>query len=137
MLLDFSPFESSWLLSFWILIQPPLSIVSFCVRYILILTHWQRITLEISFTLMWFSMCFWYILLFRSFWLSLAFCLSIYGMGSFKYNTLFTLLGFPWEFCCYPLGKLLMWDEWSLKIALWNFLYWVISQVLIKNSMCS
>ena len=58
MLLDFSPFESSWLLSFWILIQAPLSIVSFCVRDILILTHGQRRTLAISFILMWFSTCF-------------------------------------------------------------------------------
>ena len=47
-----------WLLSFWILIQDPLSIVSFCVRDTLILTHGQRKNLTISFILMGLSMCF-------------------------------------------------------------------------------
>ena len=39
---------------------------------------------------------------FRRFWLLLAFWISIYGMLSFKYNTLFTLLPFHGSFAVTP-----------------------------------
>ena len=41
-----------------------------------------------------------------------------YGMGSFKYNTLFILLPFHGSFVVTPLGQFLVWNEWSLKIVL-------------------
>ena len=107
-----------WLLSFWILVQAPLSIVSFCVRDILILTHGRRRTLAILFTVMWFSMCFGTYLLLGIFWLLLAFWLSFVAWDDLNIIQLFTLLSFHGSFVVILLGQSLVWSEWSLKIVL-------------------
>ena len=58
---DASGLLSFWVLhdcfSFWILVQAPLSIVSFCVRDILISTHGRRRTFEQSYSNWFCSVC--------------------------------------------------------------------------------
>ena len=76
------------------LIQAPLSIVSFCVRDVLIfqLTDgeelWQSCTHMVQY-LLWYIFLFW-----GDFDSYFPFWLSIHGMELFKYNILFTLLPF-------------------------------------------
>ena len=45
---------------------------------------------------------FWYLSIFRRFWLSITFWLSIHGMRLFKYNTTHTLLPFHGSFAITP-----------------------------------
>ena len=102
-LLDFFVlFESSCMPSFWIFIQAPPSIMSFCVRDVLIfqLTDgeelWQSCTRMVQYFV------FIHIAFLRRFWLLFSFWLSILGMGSFKYNIMFTMLPLHGSFVVTP-----------------------------------
>ena len=85
-----------------ILIQTPLSIVSFCVRYVFNfqLTNREELWKSCTNIVQYFVLI--HIAFLRRFWLLFAFWLSIPGMGSFIYNILFTLLSFHRSFAVTP-----------------------------------
>ena len=83
-------------------IQAPLSIVSFCVRDVLIFylmdgeEHWQSGTHMVQY----FFLI--HIAFLGDFLLLFSFWISILSMGSFIYNILFTLLSFHGPFAVTP-----------------------------------
>ena len=115
-LLDFCPFESS-LISCLLNFNsgPSIHNVLLCERYFDFNSRAENnfgnlIHTDVVQHVFWYTFASWDIL-------TLVILLDFgYGMGSFKYNTLFTLLPFHGSFAFTPLGQSLMWNEWSLKI---------------------
>ena len=137
MLLDFSPFESSWLLSFWILIQAPLSIMSFCVRDILLSAHGWRKTFEQSYPNWFYSVCHFDICFLSGRLDSFGLLYFIYGMGLFKYHTTIYPASSPWVFCYYP-PRIVFSVKWmEPQNSILEFFVLSYLQGLSKTSMCS
>ena len=127
MLLDFYPFESSKLLSsFEIFIQVLPSILSFCVRDILLSAHGRRRTFEQSYPTDFIQYVFWCMLSFWEIWLFWPFGIHLWHGIILNTIQLFTLLPFHGYFVVSFLGQTLVWSEWSLKIVLCTFLTLVI-----------
>ena len=98
------------LLLFWVLLVPfflnfysgsSIHSVLLCERCIWLSAHGRRRTLAILY-LNDSVLCFGTYCFHRSFWLLFAFWLSIFDMGSFIYNILFTLLPFRGSFAATP-----------------------------------
>ena len=117
-LLDFCPFESS-LISFFMKFGSVSSIhsVLLCERYFDFSSRTEKNFLANLIQTDFVQYVFWY--MFAS-WdiLTLVSLLAFNcGMGSFKYNTVFTLLPFHGYFVVSLLRQSLVWSEWDLKIV--------------------
>ena len=125
-LLEFCRFESS-LIAFFLNFNSSPSIHSFllCERYFDFNSRTKKkfgnlIHTDVVQHVFWYIFASWDIL-------TLIILLALdCGMGSFKYNTLFTLLPFHGSFFVKPLGQSLVWNEWSLKIVFYTFLSLII-----------
>ena len=87
-------------LSFWNLVQDPLSIVSFCVWDLFISTHEQRRTFKQSYSNWFCSICVFYICFLSGRLDSFSLLDFICGMGSFKYHTTAYHASSPCVFWC-------------------------------------
>ena len=132
----FCPFETSLCLSFWIFIQAPLSIVSFCVRDVFNfpLTNGEELRKSCTNMVQYFVL------------------IHIAFLGDFDSYFPFGFQFLAWDhlYIIYYLSYFLsisllvsppktfyMWDGWSLEIVFQTLWPWVILQGLSRTSMCS